>query len=62
MATRLESAIARIIAEGRVRSYEKHVRSPRATRTRSTAAGRLWRGRQRFHTRRGQSCRDYASS
>jgi hypothetical protein len=29
MATRLESAIARVIAEGKVRTYEKHVRSPR---------------------------------
>ncbi len=26
---RLESAIARVIAEGKVRTYEKHVRSPR---------------------------------
>ena len=29
MATRLETAIARIIAEGKVRTYEKHVWSPR---------------------------------
>jgi hypothetical protein len=29
MATRLEAAIARVIAEGKVRTYEKHVRSPR---------------------------------
>jgi hypothetical protein len=29
MATRLESAIARVIAEDKVRTYEKHVRSPR---------------------------------
>src|SRR5437773_6656278 len=28
MATRLESPIARVIAEGKVRTYEKHVRSP----------------------------------
>jgi len=28
-----------------------------ATRTRPTSAGRLWRGRQRFHTRRSQSRR-----
>jgi hypothetical protein len=45
-ATRLETAIARVIAEGKVRTYEKHVRSPRrhglavarvATRPRSTS-------------------------
>ena len=29
MATRLESAIARVIGEGKVRTYEQHVRSPR---------------------------------
>jgi 3-isopropylmalate dehydrogenase len=29
MAKRLETAIARVIAEGKVRTYEKHVRSPR---------------------------------
>jgi hypothetical protein len=29
MATGLEAAIARLIAEGKVRTYEKHVRSPR---------------------------------
>ena len=29
MASCLESAIARVIAEGKVRTYEKHVRSPR---------------------------------
>src|SRR5438876_515579 len=29
----------------------------RTTRTRPTAAGKLWRGRQRFHTRRGQGHR-----
>jgi hypothetical protein len=29
MATRLDSAIARVIAEGKVRTYEKHVPSPR---------------------------------
>jgi hypothetical protein len=28
-AERLESAIARVIAEGKVRTYEKHVRLPR---------------------------------
>jgi 3-isopropylmalate dehydrogenase len=28
-ATRLESAVARVIAEGKVRTYEKHVLSPR---------------------------------
>jgi hypothetical protein len=31
-ATRLESAIARVIAEGKVRTYEKHVWSPRRYR------------------------------
>jgi len=29
MATRLETAIARVIKEGKVRTYKKHVRSPR---------------------------------
>ncbi len=29
MATRLESGVARVIVEGKVRTYEKHVRSPR---------------------------------
>jgi isocitrate/isopropylmalate dehydrogenase len=29
IATRLESAIARVIAEGKVRTCGKHVRSPR---------------------------------
>jgi hypothetical protein len=32
MATRLESAITRVIAEGKVRTYEKHVRSTPARR------------------------------
>ena len=32
MATRLESAIARVIAEGKVRTYEGHVRSKPARR------------------------------
>jgi hypothetical protein len=43
MATRLESAIARVIAEGKVRTYDM--------------SGRRGEGGKRFHTRRRQSHR-----
>jgi len=49
MATRLETAIARVIAEGKVRTYDM---SGRRGDTDSP-----WRGRQRFHARRSQSHR-----
>ncbi len=47
MATRLESGVARVIAEGKVRTYNMSVAV--ATRNRPTTAGKLWRGRERFH-------------
>ena len=49
MATRLESAIARVIAEGKIRI---HNMSGRRGDTDSP-----WRERQKFHTRRGQDHR-----
>jgi hypothetical protein len=46
MATRLESAIARVIEEGKVRIYNMSVKACppwwAATRTRPTTAGELW--------------------
>jgi len=49
MATRLETAVARVIAEGRVYTCDM---SGRRGDTNSP-----WRGRQKFHRRRGQGGR-----
>jgi len=49
MATRLETAVARVIAEGRVYTCDM---SGRRGDTNSP-----WRGRQKFHTRCSQSNR-----
>jgi len=49
LATRLEAAIARVIAEGKVRTYDMSGRRGDTDPP--------WRGRQRLHPRRSQSHR-----
>jgi hypothetical protein len=73
MAERLETAIARVIAEGKVRTYDMGGKDSTLERCEGDCglrrlisydvSGRRgdtdsrWRGRQRFHTRRRQSRR-----